>query len=211
MRIYANTAVQTTLIGDITDSSDSITLGSATGWPTPDLEESALAAVRYGTAEVEVIEFTGRSGAVLTGVTRGVDGTTARSHAGGAIIVHMASATDLTKIHETAVLYQLHAGEQTAAHGAISAATANRIPIRNAGGTFSVGAPTAASHPARLTDMEAGDTVALNAAKAYTDGLFGNFITSTEVKRIYWTDHVPPPEPPNDGKMYLWLNLPEVV
>lgn len=66
-------ALQTTLSGTINNSVTTITLASATGFPT----------AGGVTIDNEVIFYTGISGAQLTGCVRGSDGTTAASHSSG--------------------------------------------------------------------------------------------------------------------------------
>lgn len=80
--------VQTTLSGAITNAATTITLASTTNFQTPgyaiiDRTDS------NGTSTPnsrEVITYTGISGNQLTGVTRAADGSTARSHADGAVV-----------------------------------------------------------------------------------------------------------------------------
>jgi hypothetical protein len=73
----------TTLDGAITDAAatSGITLTSATGFPTTGTSE-----IRIGT---EDLSYTGISSNVLTGVTRGINGTTAATHLDGATITNI--------------------------------------------------------------------------------------------------------------------------
>jgi len=78
----------TTLNGAINDSVDSITLNSTTdlnypGYLIIDREDGNGNATP---SKREVIYFTGITGSGLTGVTRGADGSTARSHSDGALV-----------------------------------------------------------------------------------------------------------------------------
>lgn len=68
--------LQTNLSGAINNSVTTITLNSTTNFPT------------YGTVLIdnEVMLYTGISGATLTGLTRGFDGTSAAAHSNGAIV-----------------------------------------------------------------------------------------------------------------------------
>lgn len=90
---YLGTRADTTLNGGINNSTTSITITSATGWPSvsntgfyavidPDVDGSE-----------EKVFVTARTGTGLT-VTRGVDGTTAVSHATGATIRPTFSGVD---------------------------------------------------------------------------------------------------------------------
>ena len=67
----------TTLNGAITNSATTITLTSATNFPSS-------GQVRIGT---ELINYTGKSSNDLTGCTRGVESTTAAAHSNGATVV----------------------------------------------------------------------------------------------------------------------------
>jgi hypothetical protein len=99
MRVYSNTAVQTTLTSGITNSANTLTVGSTTGWPTPTGGNVAIAAINYGSPTlVELVTYTGKTATTLTGVVRGVDDTTAKSHSTSAPVVHVASAKDIEAI-----------------------------------------------------------------------------------------------------------------
>lgn len=80
--------LQTTLNGAITDSATTITLNSAAnvvapGYAVIDRQNSAGTNTPNSR---EVISYTGVSGSDLTGVTRGANNSTARSHLDGAIV-----------------------------------------------------------------------------------------------------------------------------
>lgn len=80
--------VQTTLNGAINDSATTITLNSPTGIQAPGY---AVINRQNSNGDAtpnarEIIRYTGISGNDLTGVTRGADGSTARSHSDGAIV-----------------------------------------------------------------------------------------------------------------------------
>src|SRR3990167_11038870 len=78
----------TTLNGGISDAAETITVNSVTNLQAPGYlvinreDGSGLAAPNAR----EVIYFTGISGSDLTGVSRGADNSTARSHSDGALI-----------------------------------------------------------------------------------------------------------------------------
>jgi hypothetical protein len=95
MRLYSNTAVATVLAADIASTGSTIQLGSVTGWPVPGYGDSALAALDYGGANVELVEYGGITGTSLTGCTRAVDGTPASAHLIGATVRHTGSGIDL--------------------------------------------------------------------------------------------------------------------
>ena len=76
------------LNGAINDSVDTITLNSTTGLQAPgyliiDREDGQGVAT---SSAREIVKFTGISGNDLTGVTRGADNSTARSHGDGALV-----------------------------------------------------------------------------------------------------------------------------
>jgi hypothetical protein len=90
-RTYSNTAVQTTLVSGITAADLSLTVADATGYPAAPF--AIVVDVGSATSE-EVMLVTTKAGAVFT-VTRAYDGTTAKAHAAGALIIHAAIADDL--------------------------------------------------------------------------------------------------------------------
>ena len=86
--------LQTTLNGAITDTVQTITLNSITGFKSPGyvvIDRTDSAGTSTPTAR-EVISYTGISGNDLTGCTRGADSSTARTHADGAIVETMPTA-----------------------------------------------------------------------------------------------------------------------
>ena len=78
----------TSLNGAINDSVTTITLNSTTGLQAPGrLVINRQDSTGKNTPSArEVISFTGISGSDLTGVTRGADNSTARSHADGSLV-----------------------------------------------------------------------------------------------------------------------------
>lgn len=64
--------VQSTLASDISDTDTSVTLASASSWPS-------TGSISF-TATGEIAYYTGKSGSALTGLIRGADGTSAASH-----------------------------------------------------------------------------------------------------------------------------------
>ncbi|MBL8794266.1 MAG: hypothetical protein JNM56_10190 [Planctomycetia bacterium] len=77
---FANNA-QTTLVGDINNSVTSITVASGSGFP-------ASEQFRIRIDNELMLVTTGGSGSTTWTVTRGVEGTTATSHCGGALVTH---------------------------------------------------------------------------------------------------------------------------
>lgn len=89
-----------TLNGAITDSATTITLNDASEFPTPGTNEIAYATIDDGT-NVEIITYTGISTNDLTGVTRGVDGTSGTAFADATAVEQRAisSALDTPSIY----------------------------------------------------------------------------------------------------------------
>jgi hypothetical protein len=93
-RNYSNTAVAATVenAGGIASGTTSLVLSSTTGMPAAPF----TLRIRPETANEELVTVTGGLGTIGTPyvVTRGVDGTSAKSHPQGAPIVHSISARD---------------------------------------------------------------------------------------------------------------------
>lgn len=143
-RYFSSNAIPTTLAGNIGAGSSPIGVNSPTGYPGT---FPFTIAVDYGTATEELMDVTAATGGTWT-VTRGVDGTSAQSHAVGAPVQHVTSARDFAD-------YQNHQAATAAVHGVTgsvvgtsdSQTLTNKTltsPTVNAGalsGTFT-GAPT---------------------------------------------------------------------
>jgi hypothetical protein len=93
-RSYSNTAVVTTETGLATGVGTTLTLASATGWPTT-ANGPFTAVVEPGTANAEIILVGARTTTALSSITRGYGGTTAVTHASGSVIAHEVDATDM--------------------------------------------------------------------------------------------------------------------
>lgn len=92
-RYYSSTAARTTITGSVTNTGTSITVAATTGFPSS-YPWSAI--LDQDTASEEVVEVTAAAGSTLT-IVRGVDGTTAVSHASGATFNHGVSARDYSE------------------------------------------------------------------------------------------------------------------
>ncbi|MFF9268611.1 hypothetical protein [Streptomyces rochei] len=137
---YSNTAIQTTLGGNISAGATSMSVGATTGFPSA---TPYVLAVDYGAATEELVVVTAAGGTTLT-VTRGFGGTSAQSHSIGAVVRHVVNAQDLTdfRTHEAATS-SVH-GVTGALVGATSTQTLTNktltSPVINGGsmsGTFS--------------------------------------------------------------------------
>lgn len=94
---YAGGAAETTIVGDLASGTLSISIASATGWPSGSNGPFTVV-IDAGTASEEKVLVTSRSSTVLTVASsgdRGYDGTTATSHSSGATIKHVLAAKDL--------------------------------------------------------------------------------------------------------------------
>jgi hypothetical protein len=174
LRYYSSVAQPTTLAGGISAGAATMTVAATTGFPS---SFPYTLAVDYGSASEELVEVTNAAGPVLT-VTRGVDGTSAQSHGGGAVVRHVISARDFAdfQAHQAATS-DVH-GVTGALVGASSTQTlANKTltsPVINSGamsGTFT-GNPTFSGTPvlaagASLTGTFTGSPT-LSGAPAFT-------------------------------------------
>jgi len=110
-RYYSANAVDNTVASSITSSSTSVTLSSSPiGYPG---SYPFVVALDYNTASEELVLVTGASGTTLT-ITRGYNGSSATSHATGAVVRHVLVAQDMTD-------FQDHAASSTVVHGVTGA------------------------------------------------------------------------------------------
>lgn len=96
IREYAGAAKRTTLVGDITAASATLTVTDATGYPTGASGPFAIA-FQLGVAAEEKVLIQSRSGNTLTVATggRGYDGTSASAHSSGSTVDHVLTAIDI--------------------------------------------------------------------------------------------------------------------
>lgn len=120
MANYSNIAVQTTLSGAISAGDLTLTVDDATGYPTAPFR---IVLDPGSVADEEVCQVTNKAGTTFT-VTRGYDGTTAKSHAIGATVIHAVVAADLTDLQAAD---STHAALTITAHGGIVASTDPRL------------------------------------------------------------------------------------
>lgn len=105
-RKYSNTSVETTLSGSIGASDTLLAVTDSTGMPT---QFPFSLILDYQSSAVEVVTVTNISGPNFV-VTRGEDGTGAQTHEAGAVVVHGATARDLSEP-------QLHIDATSNVHG----------------------------------------------------------------------------------------------
>lgn len=176
-RNYSNVAVATALTASINGSDTSITVGSNTGYPTAPYS----VILDPGTPSEEVVEVTAVGGTTWT-VTRGVDGTSATSHASAAVVEHGVSARDwrepnehvsaTTSVHGIANTTNLVtlAGSQTLTNKTLTSPTLN-------GGTWASPSFTGGTFtsPTLVTPTIASFT---NAQHTHTDAASGGVVSS---------------------------------
>lgn len=100
-RTYAGAAVSTFITSGINSTDLSITLSAATGWAAGPF----YVVIDPGTASEEKVYVSSRSGTTLTVGTRGVDGTTAKSHSSNAVIYPVHTAIDSDEANELTAKY----------------------------------------------------------------------------------------------------------
>lgn len=105
-RYYSSTAVKTTLSLSIDVAATQIQVASDSGFPS---QFPFTLILEKDTANEEIVTATALVGANYT-ITRGVDGTSAKSHAIGATVEHGVSALDYTD-------FRLHEGGAANVHG----------------------------------------------------------------------------------------------
>lgn len=102
-RTYAGGAAATTISGALASNGTSITIAAYTGWPYH-ASDPFYVVVSPGTASEEkiLVTRTTSTSTTLTVTTRGVDGTTAASHASGATIYPVFTAVDADEANAVA-------------------------------------------------------------------------------------------------------------
>jgi hypothetical protein len=112
-RQHSGGAIQTTLSVGIGAGDLSITLAASTGWPDGSVGPF-FAVLDRGLTSEEKILVTSRSANLLTLATRGVDGTTATTHASGAAIFPVWTAIEADEANA-------HSSTGTGVHGVAAA------------------------------------------------------------------------------------------
>lgn len=99
-RYYSSTAVKTTLSSSIGSSDSTMTVASMSGFPS---SYPYTLILEKDSANEEIVTVTALVGTSLT-ITRGVDGTSGRSHSAGIAVEHGVIALDFTnfRAHEAA-------------------------------------------------------------------------------------------------------------
>ena len=161
-RNYSSTTPAAVLLSSISDTDLSITITNyGDVWPAAPF----TMILDYDTASEEVVEVTSKNGTNnFFTVTRGVDGTTAKSHSAGAGVVHGVSARDFTE--PAAEIAALQGGQYKAVQAIGGAAYG---PVVADAGKLILG-----NHSANMTVTLPSDSTA-----AFPTGARIDFIVST--------------------------------
>jgi hypothetical protein len=172
-RYYSSTAAKTTLSSAVDSGSTSLQLAAASGLPS---QYPFTLILEKDTANEEIIDVTGLVGSAYT-VTRGVDGSTAKSHSVGATVEHGVSGRDYSdsRSHEAATSAHGVTGDivgtggaqtltsKTYSGGTLSGSFTSTATIT--GGTITGAAITGLSAPSANSDA---------ATKVYVDAVAGS-------------------------------------
>jgi hypothetical protein len=176
-RYYSSTAAKTTLSSAVDSGSTSLQLAAASGLPS---QYPFTLILEKDTANEEIIDVTGLVGSAYT-VTRGVDGSTAKSHSVGATVEHGVSGRDYSdsRSHEAATSAHGVTGDIVGTGGAQTLTgktltTATLGSILDAGGykITNLATPTSSSDAVRKdfadAQVAAASTSAASAATSAT-------------------------------------------
>lgn len=125
-RDYTGNAVATTLTSGITSGDLAIPIAASTGWPTGGANGKFYVTINRGESDEERVLVESRTGLNLTVSAvgdRGVDDTSAQSHASGATIEHTFSAVDADEAN--AHVFDTTRDDHTQYHNAARHATAH--------------------------------------------------------------------------------------
>ena len=186
-RYYSSTAAKTTLSSAIDSSSTSLQLAAASGLPS---QYPFTLILEKDTANEEIVEVTGLVGSAYS-ITRGVDGTSAKSHSIGAIVEHGVSARDFSESRSHEAATSAHGvtgdivgtgGAQTLTNKTLTSPTVNTPTI--AGGTLTGSITSSATvtvtgsivvSGGTITGLSSAGMVASSAApKNYVDSILGS-------------------------------------
>ena len=138
IRSATSNAFSTTLNGSINDSATTVTLTSVTGLQAPGVLvlDRQDGSGNNTPSRREFISYTGISGSDLTGVTRGVAGSTAQSHNSGALVEETMSVTHWNDMYDFLVAEHTLSGTHVISTATIT--TARVITHLNASGASAV-------------------------------------------------------------------------
>lgn len=202
---HGSGAVVTTLVSDITAADTTANIVTTTGWPDGSVGPFYIV-IDPGQVGEEKILATARSGASLTGMTRGADGTTAAIHLAGAVVEHIFSGAEADEANQTAVAFLggmaakgdsiWGTGSHTAAKQTIGAA--NTVVIADTSTTTGVRwgqVDTASIKDVAVTTAKIGDqaisTGKLAANSVTTDKIFPGTISNDNIADDgVWTHNI---------------------
>lgn len=177
-RTIVGGAAATTLTGSMDSSVLSASLNAATGWPTGSVGEWGIVIGR-GTATEEKVLVTSRSGVVLTLASggRGIDGTSAMSHAVGDTVEVCVLARDLDEAndHISDPTYDHHTQYLTEARHETEHASTTWTPAYT---NMTIGNATVV---ARYSKVEKWVTLRLSIVIGSTTSITGNIAISLPV------------------------------
>ena len=166
-RYYSSTAVKTTLSSSIGSSDSTMTVASMSGFPS---SYPYTLILEKDSANEEIVTVTALVGTSLT-ITRGVDGTSGRSHSAGIAVEHGVIALDFTnfRAHEAAAANVHDIGASASVVGTTTTQTISNKTLGSAlaAGGFKITGladPTNAQDAATKNWTETGMTSQLNQA-----------------------------------------------
>lgn len=167
---HSGIAVSSTLTSPITNSDTALAAALLTGWPTGSTGKF-YAIIGRGTATEEKVLVTTRSGNNLSGMTRGVDGTSASAHASGEVIEHVFVAAE-------ADAASAHMSSATSVHGVDGAVVGTTQTQTLTGKTLDGGANTFQNIPQSAITNLVANLASINSSLT----TLGNGITSLEAQ-----------------------------
>jgi hypothetical protein len=153
-RYYSSIAQDTTLSAPITSSSSTMSVGATTGWPS---QFPFTLAVDYSTGAEELVDVTNVVGTTVY-INRGIDGTSAQSHALGALIRHVITARDIRETEQ-------HISLSSGVHGITGNVVGDSDTQTLTNKTLTGPTITGLSNPTNSGDA---------ANKTYVDGILGS-------------------------------------
>lgn len=104
-RLRSNIARPARLTAAVDTDDVTLPVSTTEGWPAPTGGDEALGCISYpDIARIELFTYTGKTDDSFTGVIRGVDDTVPRAHRVRALVVHVASADELSGVSALADL-----------------------------------------------------------------------------------------------------------
>jgi hypothetical protein len=154
VRFYSSTSPEKALVGSITSGQTTLQVSNTVGLPT---SFPYTLAVDYEGPTEELVEVTSAAGPVLT-ITRGIDGTSAASHADNARVRHTSSARDFadSRNHENSStnIHGLTGGEEIVGTQKVQTLT-NKTVVDLTGTLRNIEVTNASPHATTFTNTPA--------------------------------------------------------